>query len=94
MKIRTKNQKFTGRRAGIDFVNGVGELRDDDERVAAQLERLGYTVENDGEGGEVPAGNASRDDWAAYAVSLGFDVLDEWKRDDIKALIQGDQPQG
>ncbi|WP_087483542.1 hypothetical protein [Brachybacterium massiliense] len=92
MKIRTKNPEFTGTRAGIKFVNGVGETSD--EKAIGQLKRLGYTVEDESdEDGEAPAGNASRDDWAAYAKSKGFDVLEDWKRDDIKALFQGEPEQ-
>ena len=34
-----------------------------------------------------PAGNASRDAWAEYAVSLGIEVPEDAKRDDIKALV-------
>ena len=35
-----------------------------------------------------PAGNASREDWAAFAVRLGIDVSDDQKRDDIKAIVE------
>jgi hypothetical protein len=49
----------------------------------------------EGEGGEAdessvlerPAGNASREDWAAYAAQEGVDVTDEMKREDIKAAV-------
>ena len=36
---------------------------------------------------EVPKGNASRDEWAAYATAHGHDIDDEWSRDDIRALF-------
>lgn len=31
--------------------------------------------------------HARRDDWAAYATSLGIMVRDDWKRDDIIAAV-------
>lgn len=36
---------------------------------------------------EVPKGNASRDEWAAYATAQGYDVDDEWTRDEIRDLF-------
>jgi len=92
MKIRTKNPKFTGRRAGIDFRDGVGELRDDDERVAAQLERLGYTVENDGDvegagGGEHPLDGLTVEQLKAHAAEQGIDLDGASKKADIIAAI-------
>ncbi|MFB9776120.1 hypothetical protein [Brevibacterium otitidis] len=36
----------------------------------------------------VPRGNASRDEWAAYAASRGIHVDDEMTRTEIKALVQ------
>ena len=36
---------------------------------------------------EAPKGNASRDEWAAYAAALGHEVDDEWGRDDIRDLF-------
>ena len=35
-----------------------------------------------------PKGNASRDEWAAYATGLGIDVPEDAKRDDIKVLVE------
>lgn len=96
MKITTPNSEFTGTRAGVKFVNGVGET--DDEAALVSFRRHGYTIEDAGEEsekreGEAPAGNASREAWAEYAESLGFDVLEDWKRDDIKELFQGSPEQ-
>ena len=34
-----------------------------------------------------PKGNASRDEWAAWAEHLGIDVPEDAKRSDIKALV-------
>jgi len=36
---------------------------------------------------EAPKGNASRDEWAAYATAQGHDIDDEWGRDDIRDLF-------
>lgn len=38
-------------------------------------------------GDAAPAGNASTEEWAAHAESLGIDVPDDVGRDDIKALV-------
>lgn len=52
----------------------------------------GWTALADGEyeapsEGGAPKGNASRDEWAAYADSLGVTYGEDAKRDDIKAAI-------
>ncbi len=39
------------------------------------------------EGSDVPKGNASREEWAAYAAARGVDIDDEWGRDDIRDLF-------
>lgn len=36
---------------------------------------------------ERPAGNASREDWAAYATQEGVELEPDMKRDDIKAAV-------
>lgn len=36
---------------------------------------------------EAPAGNASREKWAAYAEQEGVEVEDDMTRDDIKAAV-------
>lgn len=36
---------------------------------------------------ERPAGNASREDWAAYATQEGVELDPDMKRDDIKAAV-------
>lgn len=35
-----------------------------------------------------PRGNASREEWATYAGSLGVEFDDEAKRDDIRAAVE------
>lgn len=50
------------------------------------------TAEKAGENlvtGGRPRGNASREEWAAYALSRGVAVDDGMTRDDIKAAAQG-----
>ncbi|HEX7349594.1 hypothetical protein [Brachybacterium sp.] len=41
-----------------------------------------------GSGDGVPRGNASREVWAEYAASLGIEVPEDAKRDDIKVLVE------
>jgi hypothetical protein len=36
---------------------------------------------------EVPKGNAGRAEWAAYATARGYEIDDEWGRDDIRDLF-------
>lgn len=93
MKIRTRNPQFTGVRAGIKFVNGVGETSD--EKAAAQLKRLGYTVEQDepepegdDEGrGEDPLDGMTVEQLKAHADEYGIALGDATKKDDIRAAI-------
>lgn len=49
------------------------------------------TGQGDGGGVEPPpmsGAGAGRDDWAAYAVSQGVEVSEEWKRADIIAALK------
>lgn len=84
MKIRTKNPEFTGTRAGIKFVNGVGETSD--EKAIGQLKRLGYTVEDESD--EDPLGKLTVDELKAHAAEAGIDLGDASKKADIKAAIE------
>lgn len=36
---------------------------------------------------ERPKGNAGRDEWVAYATANGYEIDDEWSRDDIRGLF-------
>jgi hypothetical protein len=54
--------------------------------AAARVTSEADTVEGS-ETVEVPKGNASREEWAAYAAALGHEVDDEWGRDDIRDLF-------
>lgn len=85
MKIRTRNPQFTGVRAGIKFVNGVGETSD--EKAVAQLRRLGYTVEQDGKGDESPLDGMTVEQLKAHADEHGIALGDATKKDDIRAAI-------
>lgn len=84
MKIRTKNPEFTGTRAGIAFVNGVGETSD--EKAIGQLKRLGYTVEDESD--EDPLAKLTVDELKAHAAEAGIDLGDASKKADIKAAIE------
>lgn len=42
-------------------------------------------------GTQAPKGNASRDEWAAYADSLGVEYDEDAGRDDIKAAVEKHQ---
>lgn len=55
------------------------------ESVQARLWAVPEPVKAEG---EAPAGNASRDLWAEHAVSLGIEVPEDAKRDDIKVLVE------
>ena len=84
MKIRTKNPEFTGTRAGIKFVSGVGETSD--EKAIGQLKRLGYTVEDESD--EAPLAKLTVDELKAHAAEAGIDLGDASKKADIRAAIE------
>lgn len=52
-----------------------------------QLEDGQYEARS-GDGDDAPRGNASRDEWAAYADSKGVQYDEDAKREDIKAAIE------
>lgn len=58
------------------------------EDPASQLDDTG-TPEGGTEPVERPAGNASRDDWAAYALSVGVgqELVDAASRDELRDLV-------
>lgn len=58
------------------------------ESVQARLWAVSEPVKPEQQEGEAPAGNASRGLWAEHAVSLGVEVPEDAKRDDIKALVE------
>ena len=62
------------------------------EQIATNDAAVSVTSEADAVEGsdavpEVPKGNASRDEWAAYATARGHTVDDEWTRDEIRDLF-------
>jgi len=42
---------------------------------------------NEAASAEAPKGNASREEWATFAASLGVQVPEDAKRDEIRALV-------
>lgn len=56
--------------------------------VQARLWQVAEPVKVDEQEDGAPAGNASRDAWAEHAVSLGIEVPEDAKRDDIKVLVE------
>lgn len=56
--------------------------------VQARLWAVPEPVKPEQQEDGAPAGNASRDAWAEHAVSLGVEVPEDAKRDDIKALVE------
>lgn len=59
-----------------------------DEKVEARIAGGGYRVPTEATADGTPKGNASRDEWASYADSLGVQYDAEAKRDDIKAAVE------
>lgn len=93
--IKTPNPEFTGSRAGVKFVNGVGET--DDSAALVSFRRHGYSIEDpetedeqEGEqGGDAnPLADLKLDELKAYADEHGIDLGDATKKDDIKAAIE------
>lgn len=59
------------------------------EKSIDHLLSLGFIEsdgEDEGESGQ-PKGNASREDWAAYAESIGIAVPEDAKQKDIRDLV-------
>lgn len=94
--IKSPVEGFTGIVIGVSFKDGVGEA--DNEGALNYFRRHGYTVkaeEDRGEpheykqGDEAPAGNASTDEWKAWAIAQGktAEELDGLGRSEIRALL-------
>lgn len=68
-------------------------LVDVDDLTAAGLgpEWVDPDTEHDGDQDGAPRGNASRDEWAAYADQLDVQYEPDAKRDDIKAAVAAKQ---
>lgn len=86
MKVRTKNPQFSGVRAGIKFVNGVGETSD--AKAAPQLRRLGYTVEDVPGEDANPLAGLKVDELKAHAAELGVDLGDAKTKAEIRDAIE------
>ena len=57
-------------------------------RKVDHLLSTGFARADEQEADGRPRGNASRDEWAAYAAVLGVEVPEDAKRADIKALVE------
>lgn len=85
MKITTPNSEFTGTRAGVKFVNGVGET--DDEAALVSFRRHGYTIEDAGEDAN-PLADLKLDELKSHAAELGIDLGDAKTKAEIKDVIE------
>jgi len=56
--------------------------------IAALLVEAGWQELTPSNADGSPRGNASRDEWVAYAATLGIEIPEDAKRDDIKAQIE------
>ena len=59
-----------------------------DDKVERMLAAGGYRLPEDTPTDGVPRGNASTEEWAAYATGLGVEVPEGAKRDDIRMLVE------
>lgn len=91
--IKAPVATFNGSVGGVQFANG--EATTTNEAVIAYCEAAGYTIEY-GTATEdkdatvsLPSGNASKEDWIAYALQHGTtpDELEGKTRDEIRDLI-------
>lgn len=74
-----------------DLAEWLVEYRSQQEAEAAQSDE-GDTSDEGGDGTlEEPAGNASRDEWAAYAESIGVEFDDDAGRNDIRDAVEAAQ---
>lgn len=103
MLIRFRNRK-TGTSVRVDEVTAERLPRREWERMSAAPTPSPAPNSHDAFAGAspepeaaptggAPAGNASRGEWAAYAVSLGHSV-DGLKRDEIRDLLASGTPRG
>lgn len=91
--IKAPVAAFNGSVGGVQFANG--EATTDNQAVIAYCEAAGYEVEHaavsetETVADELPAGNASKEEWIAYAVAHGTTEadLDGLGRDQIRDLI-------
>lgn len=107
-KIIAPNKKFSGKRAGVPFVDGVGQT--DDESAVRYFAKHGYEVEGDtaapnpdvaGGAGDKdkatdPLDGYTVDELRDYAEQHHIDLGDASKKADIRAVIDAhnavDQP--
>lgn len=66
-----------------------GRLLVHDEEQAKAWEGYGFRRQPSRvPAGDAPKGNASREEWARYAESLGVEFDEDAKRDEIKAAVE------
>lgn len=101
-RVETPVEGYTGKVAGVSFVDGIGET--EDATALAYFARHGYTVDGEDKGSgekpegnaggetEPPAGNATTEAWHAYALAQGIpaETLEGRGRDEIRALFADD----
>jgi len=78
-----ETRRFKGP-SGAVFVPNVP-----DDTIALKVQAGEWTPLEVAESAEPvePKGNASREEWAAWATQIGVEYPDDAKRDDIKALV-------
>lgn len=84
--IKTPNADFTGTRAGVKFVDGVGQT--DDAAALVSFRRHGYVIEDAEDSDEDPLAHLKLDELKAHAAELGVDLGDAKTKADIKAAIE------
>ena len=103
-KILAPNEKFTGKRAGIPFIDGKAET--DDDSAIRYFAKHGYKVEGYKRKAPKPAPQAPKaedaatdplagltvDDLKALAAEQDIDLGDAKYKDDIKAVIAAAAP--
>lgn len=91
--------KYDGRSAGREIIVGDvgvmvahGDTCEVPDEIAASLVRQGGFTLVGSLSDLRPALNASRDDWAAYAETIGVEVSDDDKRADIITRVDAEPP--
>lgn len=91
--IKAPVATFNGAVGGVQFADG--EATTENQAVISYCLLAGYTIladakpEDDGKATPTPAGNASREDWEAFALLNGktAEDLDGLGRDQIRELL-------
>ncbi|WP_431792733.1 hypothetical protein [Microbacterium paraoxydans] len=73
---------------GSDHSDGSDDSDDSDDSDHSDDSDDADNADDSDESTQPPAGNASRDEWAAFATGLGIVVEDTTKRDEIRAQVE------